>query len=154
MENITIDVLWGMPVSCGGSFFAPVGCHPRSDSGRWYDAFGKFTSGFLCCIIHLQMYFMRRKMGVKRMPELSRFGGMVIYMLFYDVKQHNKPHVHVYYGEYEATIGIDGELLAGSIPRKQLKIITGWLAFHEEEVYRAWNLAVSGQHFEKIPPME
>lgn len=33
------------------------------------------------------------------MPELSRFGGMVIYMLFKDIGQHNKPHVHVYYGE-------------------------------------------------------
>ena len=53
------------------------------------------------------------------MPELSRFGGMVIYMLFMDTKQHNKPHVHVYYGDYEAAIGIDGELLAGSLPKKQ-----------------------------------
>ena len=88
------------------------------------------------------------------MPELSRFGGMVIYMLFYDTRQHNKPHVHVFYGEYEAAIGNDGELLAGSIPRKQLKIITGWLAFHEEEVYAAWNKAVQGEHFEKIPPMK
>lgn len=44
------------------------------------------------------------------MPELSRFGGMVIYLLFYDNVQHNKPHVHVYYGEYEAAIGVDGEL--------------------------------------------
>lgn len=25
------------------------------------------------------------------MPELSRFGGMVIYMLFMDTKQHNNP---------------------------------------------------------------
>ena len=56
------------------------------------------------------------------MPELSRFGGMVIYMLFMDTKQHNKPHVHVYYGDYEAAIGIDGELLAGSLPKKQLKM--------------------------------
>ncbi len=44
------------------------------------------------------------------MPELSRFGGMVIYMLFQDTGQHNKPHVHVYYGEYEAAVAIDGEL--------------------------------------------
>ena len=57
------------------------------------------------------------------MPELSRFGGMVIYMLFMDTKQHNKPHVHVYYGDYEAAVGIDGELLAGSLPKKQLKIL-------------------------------
>ena len=29
-----------------------------------------------------------------------------------------------------------------------------WLAFHEEEAYKAWNLAVQGQHFEKIAPMK
>lgn len=87
------------------------------------------------------------------MPELSRFDGMVIYMLFRDNKQHNKPHVHVYYGEYEAAIGIDGEMLAGSLPKKQYKIIAGWLAHHEEEAYKAWNQAVQGEHFEKIPPM-
>lgn len=88
------------------------------------------------------------------MPELSRFAGMVIYMLFRATGQHNKPHVHVYYGEYEASISIDGELLAGSLPRKQFKIITGWLAFYEEEAYKAWNLAVQGQHFEKIAPVK
>lgn len=37
------------------------------------------------------------------MPELSRFEGMIIYMLFRDNKEHNKPHVHVYYGEYKAS---------------------------------------------------
>lgn len=86
------------------------------------------------------------------MPELSRFAGIIIYLLFKDTKQHNKPHVHAYYGEYEAAISIDGELLAGSMPRKQMKIIVGWLALHEEEVYAAWNNAVQGQHFEKIEP--
>ena len=63
------------------------------------------------------------------------------------------PHVHVYYGEYIAVIGIDGELLAGKLPTRQLKMITGWLALHEEEAYAAWNLAVSGEHFEKIKPL-
>ena len=87
------------------------------------------------------------------MPELSRFAGIVIYMLFMDTQQHNKPHVHAYYGEYEASIGVDGELLAGSMPHKQLRIIAGWLAFHEEEVYAAWNHAVQGEHFEKIKPL-
>ena len=48
-----------------------------------------------------------------------------------DIGQHNKPHVHVYYGEYEAAVAIDGELLAGSLPRKQLKIVTGWLCQSE-----------------------
>ena len=88
------------------------------------------------------------------MPELSRFAGMIIYLLFNDIGQHNKPHVHVYYGEYKAAVAVDGELLAGSLPSKQLKIIKGWLAFHEEEVYKAWNLAVQNKHFEKISPMK
>ena len=74
-------------------------------------------------------------------------------MLFHDTSKHNKPHVHVYYGEYEAVIAIDGELLAGSIPQKQFKIVTGWMAFHEEEIYAAWNVAVKGEHFKKVPPM-
>ena len=87
------------------------------------------------------------------MPELCRFAGLVIYMLFKDTAHHNKPHVHVFYGEYEASIGIDGELLAGSLPRRQMKIVMGWLALHEEEAYAAWNLAVQGKHFDKIDPM-
>lgn len=76
------------------------------------------------------------------MPELSRFEGMVIKMLFNDTVQHNKPHVHVTYGEYKASVGIDGELLAGSLPQKQFRMLVGWLALHEEEAYAAWNKAV------------
>lgn len=52
-------------------------------------------------------------------------------MLFNDTVQHNKPHVHVSYGEYKASVGIDGELLAGSLPQKQFKMLVGWLALHE-----------------------
>jgi len=59
-------------------------------------------------------------------------------MLFNDTVQHNKPHIHVYYGEYKAAIGIDGELLSGSLP---------WLALNEDKAYVAWNKAVRGEHF-------
>ena len=93
-----------------------------------------------------------------RAKKICQDGGAVFisasYVFFKDIGQHHKPHVHVYYGEHEAVTAIDGELLAGSLPRKQLKIITGWLAFHENEAYKAWNLAVQGEHFDKIPPMK
>lgn len=78
---------------------------------------------------------------------------MVIVMLFKDIQHHNKPHIHVYYGDYEASIGLDGEMLAGSLPAKQFKIVVGWILFHEEELYKAWNLAVQGEHFDKIKPL-
>ena len=56
--------------------------------------------------------------------------------------------------KYEASIAIDGELLAGSIPVKQLKIVTAWLCIHEDELYAAWNNAVRGMHFDKIEPLK
>jgi len=36
------------------------------------------------------------------MPELSRFYGIIIKMIFSDDIQHHKPHFHVYYNEYSA----------------------------------------------------
>lgn len=85
------------------------------------------------------------------MPELSRFSGMIIYLQFYDTQHHNKPHVHVFCGDDRASVGLDGELLAGSLPKKQYRILDGWLAKHEEELYAAWNKAVQGEHFDKVP---
>ena len=95
-----------------------------------------------------------KKKGYDTMPEISRFMGMIIKMIFLDNEKHHKPHVHVYYGDFEASIGIDGELLAGSLPVKQLKIITAWLRIHEDELYAAWNNAVRGLHFDKIEPLK
>ena len=75
------------------------------------------------------------------MPELSRFYNIIIKMYFSDNTQHHKPHFHVYYGEHEAIIAIDGELLAGSLPKKQYRLV------------QAWNLAVQNKHFDKIAPL-
>lgn len=88
------------------------------------------------------------------MPELSRFAGIIVKLLYNDIVQHSKPHVQVYYGEYAASVGIDGELLAVSLPVRQLKMVVGWLALHEEEAYAAWNKAVRGEVFEKIKPLD
>lgn len=52
------------------------------------------------------------------MPELCRFYSIIIKMIYMDEGQHHKPHFHVFYGEYRASVGVDGELLAGSLPVK------------------------------------
>ena len=88
------------------------------------------------------------------MPELSRFYNIVIKMIYNDTKQHHKPHFHVYFAEYEASISIDGELLAGALPVKQLKLVQAWATIHEDELYEAWNLAVNGTAFGKIAPLQ
>ena len=88
------------------------------------------------------------------MPELCRFYNIVIKMLYNDDSQHHKPHFHVYYNEYEASVGIDGELLAGSLPLKQLKLVQAWAVRHEDELYAAWNNAVRSKPFGKIEPLK
>ncbi|MBO7122666.1 MAG: DUF4160 domain-containing protein [Treponema sp.] len=87
------------------------------------------------------------------MPELSRFFGLVIKMIYKDDDKHHKPHVHVFYGENEASVALDGEVLDGKLPVRQYRILSGWLALHEDELYAAWNKAVRGEPFEKIPPL-
>ena len=62
--------------------------------------------------LHWSWYTNRKRERIA-MPELSRFYNIIIRMLFSDIRQHNKPHFHVQYAEYEASVGIDGELLAG-----------------------------------------
>ncbi len=71
------------------------------------------------------------------MPELTRFFGLIIKMMFMDDGRHNKPHVHVTNGDYKASIGIGGELLAGTLSVKQLRLVQAWLILHEEELYAA-----------------
>lgn len=87
------------------------------------------------------------------MPEICRFFGIVIKMLYSDNEKHHKPHVHVYYGEYKASIALDGEVLEGDLPVKQYRMVSGWMAMHEEELYAAWNNAVRQIAFEKIEPL-
>ncbi len=87
------------------------------------------------------------------MPEISRFYGIVVKMIYNDNDKHHKPHVHVYYGEYEASVSLDGLVLEGRIPAKQYRILAGWMAIHEEELYAAWNNAVRSIPFDRIEPL-
>ena len=84
------------------------------------------------------------------MGELFRIGKLIINMRYMDTQQHHKPHVHVKYNADEAVVAVDGEILSGALPQRQMRILDGWLAQYEEQVYAAWNLAVQGKHFDKI----
>ena len=87
------------------------------------------------------------------MPVLSNFYGIKIYMYFNDTVQHHKPHIHAFYGVFESVIGLDCEMLAGSLPKKQYRLVSGWIALHEDELYKAWIEAVRGKHPNKIEPL-
>ena len=85
------------------------------------------------------------------MPELSRFLGIIVYMYFND---HNPPHFHVEYGEYEASITINSfALLEGDLPSRVLGYVIEWASIHKQELLEDWNtIQTTGKHF-KIKPL-
>ena len=61
-------------------------------------------------------------------------------MYFDDLQQHHTPHFHAKYGEFSAVFNLDGELIAGSFPRKQQSYIIVWADIHNKELVELWNL--------------
>lgn len=67
--------------------------------------------------------------------------------------KHNKPHVHALYGDDEIVVGIDGEVLEGTFPIKQMKLLLAWIAIHEDELLANWKLLSNGDGYFKIEPL-
>ena len=88
------------------------------------------------------------------MPVISMFYGILIRMYLLDDKHHNLPHIHARYAEFEASINLsDGEVLAGELPRKQLRLVQAWIELHRDELMANWELARSGELPYKIAPL-
>lgn len=88
------------------------------------------------------------------MPIISMFYGIIIRLYLIDDKHHNLPHIHAKYAEFEASVDIaEGEILGGTLPRKQLRLVQAWIELHRDELMADWELAVSGEHPYKIAPL-
>lgn len=88
------------------------------------------------------------------MPIISMFYGIIIRMYLADNQQHNLAHIHARYAEYEAVIGIhDAELLAGSLPKKHMRLVQAWIELHRDELLADWELAIHGELPYKIAPL-
>lgn len=85
------------------------------------------------------------------MPEISRFYGVVVRMFFRD---HNPPHFHIEYQDYEATIDIDSGIVRGEMPRRALKLVFEWLDLHEQELFENWELAQQRKPLKRIEPLK
>ena len=85
------------------------------------------------------------------MPTISMFRGIKVYINW---REHNPPHFHASYGGEEVTILIEElEVLDGAIPSKQLKMVMGWAAYHQEELMEKWRLAERQQELFAIDPL-
>jgi len=88
------------------------------------------------------------------MPVISMFYGIIIRLYFLDNQRHGVPHIHARYAAFEASVRIDdGEILAGELPRKQLRLVQAWIELHRDELMADWELAVSGETPYRIDPL-
>jgi hypothetical protein len=85
------------------------------------------------------------------MPVISRFLGIIVFMFWRD---HNPPHFHAKYGEYEALISLEGIILDGKLPRRIQSLVLEWLALHRLELLENWELAQKGKQLKDIIPLE
>jgi hypothetical protein len=85
------------------------------------------------------------------MPEISRFLGIVIYMYW---SEHNPPHFHALYGDYEITVTIDGGIVKGEFPKRALRSVLEWLDMHQGELLENWQLAQADKQLKQIEPLE
>ena len=89
------------------------------------------------------------------MPELSRFLGIIIRMYVEAGGPHHAPHFHASYMDEVAVMAIDPiELLAGSLPRRQLRFVEAWAELHQDELIADWQLLQDGQPPRPIEPLE
>ncbi|OFY66073.1 MAG: hypothetical protein A3H98_07515 [Bacteroidetes bacterium RIFCSPLOWO2_02_FULL_36_8] len=88
------------------------------------------------------------------MPEISRFFGIIIRM-YVEPTQHNRPHFHAYYQDSVSVIAIDEiEVIAGNLPRKQLRLAIAWAELHQAELMEDWNKLQKGKLPKKIEPIK
>ena len=85
------------------------------------------------------------------MPILSMFYGIIIRMYFED---HNPPHIHAEYNGQKVSINLDGEIEAGALPRKQIRLVQAWIEIHSDELRANWELSRNNETLFKIDPLK
>ncbi len=84
------------------------------------------------------------------MPTISSFYGILILMHF-TRKEHQPPHIHAYYADYEATFLIaDGSLFKGNFPKNGCAMVKEFISLYRKELQEMWDTEV----YRKLPPLK
>ena len=69
-------------------------------------------------------------------------------------ERHHVPHFHAYYQENVAVFSISPvEIVTGSMPQRQQRLIEAWAELHQEELLADWNLLQEGKPPAPIDPL-
>jgi len=83
------------------------------------------------------------------MPEIARFYGIVVKIFF--GKEHNPPHFHAVYGEYNGYFDMNTlEMIEGDLPKKAQELIKEWAQKYQFELSKMWET----KELKKLPGLE
>jgi len=69
--------------------------------------------------------------------------------------RHHTPHFHAIYQDDEAVFTINPvEILSGSMPTKQQRLVVAWAEIHHDELLTAWELLDGGKKPPVIEPLK
>ena len=86
------------------------------------------------------------------MPRISAFYGIVIAM-YWDEGAHARAHFHARYAEHKASVDLEGEVLAGALPSRALRLVREWTLLHAEELLANWDRARAEEPLLPIEPL-
>ena len=85
------------------------------------------------------------------MPQISYFLGISIRMFF---DEHNPPHFHAYYGDFNCCIRIDtSAIIEGFFPPRALGLVIEWATIHKSELLENWDCIKKQKPLNKIAPL-
>ena len=85
------------------------------------------------------------------MPTISIFFGIIVQMYWRD---HPPPHFHAYYQDSVSVFSIDPvELMAGTLPVRQRRLVEAWAELHQAELVEDWDMLQSGRRPLPIEPL-
>ena len=88
------------------------------------------------------------------MSTISIFYEIIIKM-YCEPKHHVSSHFHAYYQNEVAIIDISScELIEGSLPKKQLRLVLAWAELHQDELLANWEIAMNSELPFKIDPLK
>ena len=82
------------------------------------------------------------------------FFGIIVRM-YYAPKEHNPPHIHVYYQDSKAVVNIlNCDLMEGELPTKQFRFVVAWIEIHKDELSADWKLCQNGEKPFPVEPLK
>jgi hypothetical protein len=73
--------------------------------------------------------------------------------MYFNEGVHAVPHFHARYAGAVASIDLDGNVIAGSLPRRAQSLVAEWAELHRDELLANWNRARRDEALERIEPL-